>query len=115
MNKDEILDRIGDLECEIQSHEEDHTLSPEEIYRFTKDEKEQLRKLERQLEELDELDEKIMELDDILSDYRSGDHPEDRVAIVETIRDIEVYDDYLSDARREELADIKEEIGYTEE
>lgn len=113
MNKYDIKSSIADLENQIQSQYERTDLSAEELYEFTKDEKEQVKELQRQLDIIERLDETFESLRDTLSDYRMGEHPRaDKETIIETISEIEEDEDYLDDDRYEELADIKEEIGY---
>lgn len=113
MNKDDIKSRMEDLENQIQTQYERIDFSAEEFYMSTKDEKAQIKELQRQLDTIERLDERFVFLNDTLSDYRMGEYPRaDKETIIETISEIEEYEDYLDDNRREELADIKEEIGY---
>lgn len=111
MNRDYVESRLAELEDEIQSQYERDDLTEEELYMFTKDEKEEVRELQRRLNNFERVEEIFNSLYDTLSDYRLGDQQrEDRQTIIETIMQIEEYDDYLDDDDREELSRIKEEI-----
>lgn len=113
MNKDDIKSRMENLENQIQTQYERIDFSTEEFYMSTKDVKAQIKELQRQLDTIERLDEIFVSLNDTLSDYRMGEHPRaDKETIIEIIQVIEEDEDYLDDNRREELADIKEEIGY---
>ena len=79
---------------------------------FTKDEKEEVRELQCRLETFERVEEMFDSLHDTLSDYRAGTNQgEDGQTIIETIAEIEEYDDYLDDEKSEELNNIKEEIN----
>lgn len=112
MNKEYIKSRLAHLENEIESQYERTDLNAEELYMFTKDEKEEVRELQSRLETFDRVEEMFDSLYDNLSDYRAGTHQGDnRQTIIGTIAEIEDYDDYLDDEKIEELNNIKEEIN----